>query len=122
MKLFADDRFSLQSIQTLPTMYKELYMVSFANWKMQEIWYASRRGSFGLQMENCQKEDMNAMLQAILFSFLSMMQLNSGFDDVCRWGKFCMLFLRSAPSDEVLWWFNYRQTQSRTISIILKKH
>ncbi|KAK4708528.1 hypothetical protein R3W88_029453 [Solanum pinnatisectum] len=110
MRLFADDRFALQSIQILPTMYKVLYMVSFANWKIQEIWYASHR------------ENMNAMLQKILFYFLSMMQLKSGFDNECRGGKFAILFPRSSPSDEVLWWFNYCQTQSRTISIKLKKH
>jgi len=82
MKLFADDHFALQSIEKLPTMYKELYMVSFANWKMQEMWYASRRESSVLQVGNCQKEDVNAMLQKNLFSFLSMMQL-----------KVCFLFL-----------------------------
>ncbi|KAH0746024.1 hypothetical protein KY285_007681 [Solanum tuberosum] len=34
-----NDPFALQSIQKSPTMYKELYMVSFANWKMQEMWW-----------------------------------------------------------------------------------
>ncbi|KAH0776411.1 hypothetical protein KY290_007822 [Solanum tuberosum] len=77
MKLFVDDRFALQSIQKLPTMYKELYMVSFANWKMQEMWYASRREISVLQVGDCQKEDMNAMLQKLLFSFLSMRQLKT---------------------------------------------
>uniref|UniRef100_A0A0V0GLF7 Putative ovule protein n=1 Tax=Solanum chacoense TaxID=4108 RepID=A0A0V0GLF7_SOLCH len=70
MKLFADDRFALQSIQKLPTMYKELYMVSFANWKMQEMWYASRRESSVLQVGNCQKEDMNLSLNQCFFNLM----------------------------------------------------
>ncbi|KAK4341143.1 hypothetical protein RND71_039644 [Anisodus tanguticus] len=74
---FVDDRFALQSIRTLPTMYKKLNLVSFANRKMQKMWCASLRESSGLQMENCPRENTIDMLQEILPIFLSMVQLKT---------------------------------------------
>ncbi|KAK4343294.1 hypothetical protein RND71_036388 [Anisodus tanguticus] len=56
-------------------MYKELYLVSFANLKLQEMWCNSRRESSGAQMSNCPRENMTDMLEDILLSFLSTVQL-----------------------------------------------
>ncbi|XP_060197915.1 TMV resistance protein N-like isoform X2 [Lycium barbarum] len=120
VNLFADDRFALQSIQTLPTMYKKLYLVSFANRKMHEMWCASRGESSCLKMENCPRENMIDMLQDILPIFFSMLQLKSQFDYM--WKSFCIVLSRHAPRDKVPRWFKYRETRSTMISIKLKEH
>ncbi|XP_009790280.2 TMV resistance protein N-like [Nicotiana sylvestris] len=122
MKLFLDDRFALESIPTLPTMYKELYLVSFANQKLQEMWCASRRESSGAKMRNCLRKNMTDMLEQILLPFLSIVQLKLVFDDQRRGGRFGIVFPRSDPSAKVPRWFKYRKTCSTRISFNLKRH
>ncbi|KAM3321367.1 TMV resistance protein N [Capsicum chacoense] len=122
MKLFADDRFALQSITTLSTMYKELYLVSFANQKLQEMWCNSRRESSGVQMRNCPRVKMTDMLEGIHLPFLSMVQQKLIFDDPRRGGKFGIVFHRNNPSDKVPLWFKYRETCTNRIFFNLNKH
>ncbi|KAF3652548.1 hypothetical protein FXO38_16042 [Capsicum annuum] len=122
MKLFADDRFALQSITTLSTMYKELYLVSFANQKLQEMWCNSHRESSGVQMRNCPRVKMTDMLEGIHLPFLSMVQQKLIFDDPRRGGKFGIVFHRNNPSDKVPLWFKYRETCTNRIFFNLNKH
>ncbi|XP_059276558.1 disease resistance protein Roq1-like [Lycium ferocissimum] len=122
MELFADDRFALQSIPTLPAMYKELYLVSFANLKLQEMWCNSRRESSGAQMRNCPRENMTEMLEDILLPFLSMVQQKLVFDDPHRGGIFCIAFPRSDPRDEVPSWFMYSAKCAKAMCFNLNKH
>ncbi|XP_059276560.1 TMV resistance protein N-like isoform X2 [Lycium ferocissimum] len=100
--LFADDRFALQIIPTLPAMYKELCLVSFANLKLQEMWCNSHRESSGVQMRNCPRENMTDMLEDILPPFWSMVQ-----QERTAGRAFVIVFPRSYPRDKVPSWFTY---------------
>lgn len=122
MKLFADDSLAKQSIPTLSTMYKELYLVSFANQKLQEMWRNSRQESSGAQMRNCPRMNMNDILEDILRLFLSMVQLKLVSNDLRREGGFGIVFPRSDPSARVPMWFKYRKTCTKGVSLNLNKH
>ncbi|KAJ8528168.1 hypothetical protein K7X08_021860 [Anisodus acutangulus] len=103
-------------------MYKKLYLVSFANLKLQEMWCNSRRESSGAQMSNCPRENMTDMLEDILLSFLSTVQLKLVFDDPHREGIFGIVFPRSDPCDKAPSWFTYSVTCKKAMYLNLNKH